>query len=132
MWGRLVTDPDEEFHKIVDGLDFDIPFPETVPDPEPLPPPELAKEADYDDDLSYRIPVRRPLRIPTGARLWAWAAVVAGPILLVLATMSDLWLPGTVILAAAIIFVAAVIYLIAQLPERGPSHPDWPDDGAVL
>lgn len=132
MWAWAVTDPDEEFHKIVDGLDIDLPFPESVRDPEPAPPVELSEADEYPDDLSYRIPPRRPLHFPSGARLWAWAAIVAGPIVLVLTTMADVWLPSSVVLAAAITFVAAVIYLIAQLPERGPSHPDWPDDGAVL
>ncbi len=33
---------------------------------------------------------------------------------------------------AVLTFVAAAIYLVSQLPEHGPSRPDWPDDGAVL
>lgn len=64
--------------------------------------------------------------------MWAWAAVLGGPTLMVLATLVGILLPRPAVLAAALIFVAAVIYLISQLPEHGPSRPDWPDDGAVL
>jgi hypothetical protein len=41
-------------------------------------------------------------------------------------------LPRPILLGAGLTFVACAIYLIAQLPERGPSEPWWPDDGAQL
>ena len=49
-----------------------------------------------------------------------------------LASASGRFLSGAVLLGAALTFVASAIYLIAQLPEHGPSQRDWPDDGAAL
>lgn len=62
----------------------------------------------------------------------AWFVVIGGPALLLLAMMASMRPPSVlvgVVIAAA---VAAVVYLIARLPDRGPSNPDWPDDGAAL
>ncbi len=142
---------DEEFDRIVERLDLELPFPaesteseETErrrhPSEQPIhpsqrdPEPSTGKERSPDefDDVAYRTPPARPRRPPSRARMAAWTAVLGGPALMVLATLSGFILPRPVVLAASLIFVAAVIYLISQLPEHGPSRPDWPDDGAVL
>jgi hypothetical protein len=136
-----VPDPDDEFKKIVEGLDLELPFPSDPDrpksshpsDPQFQPEPKRRAPAERDDDeIAYRTPPPRPKRPPRRARTLAWAAVLGGPVMLVLAMIAGIQLPRTVVLAAALIFVAAVIYLISQLPEHGPSHRDWPDDGAVL
>lgn len=136
-----MPDSDDEFKKIVEGLDLELPFPPDVEDPaqrhpsDPQFQPEAKRRAPAEregDEVAYRTPPPRPKRAPSRARTLAWVAVLGGPGLLVLATLVGILLPRPVVLSAAIIFVAAVIYLISQLPERGPSHRDWPDDGAVL
>lgn len=140
MSGRRVTDPDEEFNKIVEGLELEVPPSLDVEEPQGRhpsdptfqPEPKRRAPAEHDDEIAYRTPSPRPKRPPSKARACAWVAVLAGPGLLVTATLMGILLPRIVVLAAALIFVAAVIYLISQLPEHGPSHPDWPDDGAVL
>lgn len=126
----------------MEGLDLELPFPtEPEPgsegrhpsDPRFQPEPKRRAPAERDEDeIAYRTPPPRPRRPPSRARMAAWGAVLGGPSLLVLATLAGVLLPRVVVLAAALTFVAAVIYLISQLPEHGPSRPDWPDDGAVL
>ena len=141
MTDRTPESGDDEFDKIVESLDLELPFPDEAPEPEqwstpePWSQPEPKRRAPAerdDDDVAYRTPPARQRRPPNRARTLAWVAVLGGPGLLVLATMVGILLPRPVVLAAAIIFVAAVIYLISQLPEHGPSRRDWPDDGAVL
>jgi hypothetical protein len=137
-----VPDPDEEFNRIVEGLDLELPFPHETEaetdgrhpsDPQFQPEPKRRAPAEHEDDeIAYRTPPPRPRRPPSRARTSAWVAVLGGPMLLVVATLFGILLPRPVVFAAALIFVAAVIYLISQLPEHGPSRPDWPDDGAVL
>ncbi|MEO6471592.1 MAG: hypothetical protein ABIR57_06860 [Aeromicrobium sp.] len=136
---------DDEFDKIVEGLDLEM------PPPEPIEQDDVDSKQDRDqelwrqpepkgggpiyldeDSIAYRTPPPRPKRPPNKARTWALVTIFGAPGLLVLATIVGILLPRVVVLATALIFVAAVIYLISQLPERGPSHPDWPDDGAVL
>ena len=151
------SDPDDEFDRIVEHLDLDLSFPaddsrrhrhpsEQPPDDpgpdlrdEPTLPEELAqyssgkqRSPDEPDDLAYRTPPPRIPRPPSRSRTAAWIAVLGGPSLLMLATLGGVILPRPIVLAAALTFVAASIFLFSQLPERGPSHPDWPDDGAVL
>ena len=62
----------------------------------------------------------------------AWIAVIGAPVLLLVATMASWRLPAFVIGVVITAAVAGVVYLIARLPQRGPSNPDWPDDGAAL
>lgn len=135
-----MPDPDEEFKKIVEGLELELPFPTHEEKPGPRhpsdagfqPEPKRRAPAERDEDVAYRTPAPRHKRPPSRARTAAWIAVLGGPTLLVLATLVGILLPRTIVLAVALTFVAAVIYLISQLPEHGPSRPDWPDDGAVL
>lgn len=135
-----MSDPDEEFNKIVEGLDLQLPPSPEIEEPQGRhpsdptfqPEPKRRAPAERDDDIAYRTPSPRPKRPPSRARTLAWIAILGAPTLLVTATLAGVLLPRTVVLAAALTFVAAVIYLISQLPEHGPSRPDWPDDGAVL
>lgn len=130
-----MTEPKDEFDRIVEGLELDLSFTEEIvpePEPEPAPPrPDPVDEYDA-DEVAYRIPPPRTPHPPSRARMAAWIVIVCGPMLMVAATVAGLVLPRPVVVAASLIFVAAVIYLISRLPEHGPSHPDWPDDGAVL
>lgn len=140
MSGPRVAESDDEFNRIVEGLDLELPFPAEAEEPpqrhpsDPRFQPEAKRRAptEHDEDVAYRTPPPRPRRALGRARALAWIAVLGGPSLLVVATIAGILLPRAVVFSVALIFVAAVIYLISQLPERGPSHPDWPDDGAVL
>ncbi len=129
---------DDEFDRIVEGLDLEMPPTEHVEreiareQPKPEPAPEAFEPAWDEDAIAYRTPPPRQKRPPSKARTASWIAVLGAPALLVLATVVRILLPRPIVLAFALTFVAGLIYLIAQLPERGPGHPDSPDDGAVL
>lgn len=128
--------PDDDFDRIVEGLDLDFSFadePLAVPDEQPVTHPEPAQTDDEPDDEPFYRKVPPAVIVPrTRGRLLAWSAVLAGPLLIVLAAIGGLWLPRVLVAALALTFVAGAIYLIVQLPSHGPSRPDWPDDGAVL
>lgn len=129
---------DDEFDRIVEGLDLDFSLADQdaiIPDPNPDPYPAAARPAPVEEDadeVAYRTPAPRAPRPPNPARTTAWAIILGGPTLLVFATVGGIILSRPIVFSVSIIFVAAVIYLISRLPEHGPSHPDWPDDGAVL
>jgi hypothetical protein len=127
-----VTDPDP-FDEIVRNLDLDFDFPEPEPEPEPPEQPTHPSMASPDgDDQFYRRVEPRPI-VPRDPRmLFAWLGVIAGPLCIMITGALHLILPRPVLLGCGLLFVASAIYLIAQLPERGPSEPWWPDDGAQL
>jgi hypothetical protein len=133
-----VTDPDP-FDEIVRDLDLDLDFSEPAPvtRPQPTHPSAVGAgddrdDADDQDDQFYRRVEPRPL-LPRSPRvLLAWLGVIAAPLWIVVSSTLHLIMPRPVLLGCALVFVASAIYLIAQLPERGPSEPHWPDDGAQL
>jgi hypothetical protein len=128
----------DDFDKIVEGLHLDLSFPDEPADPVPDP---LDVHDVIDDPLDEPAPAEEPFYrhvAPTplvpkrqGVR-WAWAGVLGAPLVVLLAALANVFIDRTLIGAAALIFVASAIYLFLQLPEHGPSRPDWPDDGAVL
>lgn len=130
----------DEFDKIVEGLDLDLSFPDEPADPVIPDPPVTAWEPS-DDELDepaepeeqfYRQVDSRPLIPRERSIMLGWVGVVGAPVALILAKLAGLYLDSTAIAAAALIFVASATYLFLQLPEHGPSRKDWPDDGAVL
>jgi hypothetical protein len=127
-----VTDPDP-FDEIVRNLDLDLDFPESAP--MPAPPTEHTHPSVAStnrDDQFYRRVEPRPL-LPRNQRvLLAWYGVIAMPICIMASSVVHLVMPRPVLLGCGLVFVASAIYLIAQLPERGPGEPHWPDDGAQL
>jgi hypothetical protein len=127
-----VTDPDP-FDEIVRNLDLDLDFPESTRAPAPATEPTHPSVASADsDDHFYRRVEPRPL-LPRNQRvLLAWLGVIAIPICIMASSVVHLVMPRPVLLGCGLVFVAAAIYLIAQLPERGPGEPHWPDDGAQL
>ena len=83
------------------------------------------------DDQFYR--EVGPARLRSRGRVrFAWFVFVGGPALLLVTTMASMPLPTFVAALVVIAIVVSVVYLISQLPDRGPSNPDWPDDGAAL
>lgn len=132
-----MTDPDP-FDEIVRNLDLEIDFPEEsapVPTPEPVHPSVASTvddDDDDDDDKFYRRVEPRPI-VPRSPRvLLAWLGVIGSPICIMATSLMNLIMPRPILLGCGLVFVAASIYLIAQLPERGPGEPHWPDDGAQL
>jgi hypothetical protein len=129
-----VTERDD-FDKIVEGLDLDLEFPDEVPEPAPVDPPLVWSddtEPTEPEEPFYRKVEPVSLRPRRRGTAIAWIALGGAPLLLVIATMFGEILPRPILGAAVLTFVAAAIYLVAQLPEHGPGRPDWPDDGAVL
>ena len=134
-----MTDPDP-FDEIVRDLDLDLDFSEPAPaaPQQPTHPSAIANEQDDqddeddEDDQFYRRVDPRPV-LPRSPRvLVAWLGVIAAPLWIVVSSTLHLIMPRPVLLGCGLVFVASAIYLIAQLPERGPSEPHWPDDGAQL
>ncbi|HKY58515.1 MAG TPA: hypothetical protein VJL80_10780 [Aeromicrobium sp.] len=130
-----MTDPDP-FDEIVRNLDLDLDFPQPAhppaPPAQPLRPAAAEDDQDDQDDQFYRRVQPRSI-LPRDPRvLLAWLGVIAGPIIVMASSAVHLILPRPVLLGGGLIFVASAIYLIAQLPERGPGEPYWPDDGAQL
>lgn len=139
-------DDDRAFDEIVEQLGLDLSFPEQEAPRHPsgadgssaAAETDAVDELDLDDlppdrdELFYRRVDPGPAKPWTGQRLLALAAVLGPPLLLVICTVSNYWLPRTVVLGCGLIFVAGAIWWIAQLPEHGPAHPDSPDDGAAL
>jgi hypothetical protein len=133
-----VTDPDP-FDEIVRNLDLDLDFPEpalppALP-PQPTHPSAGSDDRDDDhdeDDQFYRRVEPRPV-LPRNPRvLLAWLGVIVTPVAIVVSSVLHLLMPRPVLLGCGLVFVASAIYLIAQLPERGPGEPHWPDDGAQI
>ncbi len=126
----------DDFDKIVEGLNLDLEFPDEAPDPAPVEPPPVVGSDDTEpvepEEPFYRQVEPTPLRPRSRGVTMAWTALGGAPLLLVVATMVGEILPRPILAGAVLTFVAAAIYLVSQLPEHGPSRPDWPDDGAVL
>ena len=131
-----MTDPDP-FDEIIRDLDLDLDLDFSEPAPAPAAPsqpthPSAAGARDNGDDQFYRRVEPRPV-LPRNPRvLFAWIAVIVVPLWIVASSTLHLLMPRPVLLGCGLVFVASAIYLIAQLPERGPSEPHWPDDGAQL
>ena len=127
-----MTDPDP-FDEIVRNLDLDLDFPESTPATEPDVQPVHPSAASADsDEPFYRRVESRPI-LPRNPRvLFAWLGVIGAPLWMILSSVAHQIMPRPVLLGCGLLFVASAIYLIAQLPERGPGEPHWPDDGAQL
>jgi hypothetical protein len=129
-----MPEPDDEFDEIVQRLDLDLDFPDQAPPkarPEE-PEPEPVEFDDIPDEPFYRRVTPRPPRAPRRGHTLGWIAVLGSPAAIMVATFLHIWLSRPVLLGIGLTFVAGAIYLISQLPEHGPSRPDWPDDGAAL
>jgi hypothetical protein len=128
-----VTDPDP-FDEIVQHLDLDLTFPDVVEQPvaQPVHQPPPPSFHDPEAEPFYRrIEPHDP--VPHRPRvLLAWLGILGGPALIMIASIVQWILPRPLLLGLGLIFVASAVYLISQLPERGPGEPNWPDDGAQL
>lgn len=126
-----MTKPDP-FDEIVRNLDLDLSFPKPAGAPEPTPQTAAAGPPEPEDDQFYRRVEPRPPAQHNPRILLAWFGILAGPVVIMITSSLHVILPRPILLGAGLTFVACAIYLIAQLPERGPSEPWWPDDGAQI
>lgn len=101
---------------------FDRPAPRSGEDPAPADA-DLAKAP----DAPYVPPAPPPVPRTTADRRAAWAGVIGGPTLLLLALLVGLSLPAVVVLALVVAFVGGFVYLVVKMP-REPRDPG--DDGA--
>lgn len=134
--------PRDDFDRIVEGLDLDLTgledFDRSAAQAaaareraELEAEQRRAAEPEEQDDQFYR--EVGPADLPTDRRTTtAWLVILGGPALLILARIAGMTPPPVLVATAVIAAVCAVAYLIARLPDRGPSNPDWPDDGAAL
>jgi len=138
-------DDRDEFDRIVEGLDLDLTGLEDLdaaaerrareaeepsPDPGDELPPELREDGDEETAFYRQVPPAR-LRPARGTGL-AWAGVLAAPLLVAASLFFGFWVPEWFIGLLTVVAVSSVAWLFWRLPERGPSQPDWPDDGAEL
>ena len=127
-----MTDPDP-FDEIVEHLDLDwnVADAEAVPPVEPPAPPPVVINDPEAEPLYRHIEAREPVPHRPGVLL-AWLGILSGPVVIMLAGLTHFIVPRPLLLGLALVFVASAVYLISQLPERGPAEPWWPDDGAQL
>ncbi|TNC23332.1 hypothetical protein [Mumia zhuanghuii] len=144
------TSDDEEFERIVAGLELSFPDPDDdppVPDADPPPPltpaqgvfqprwsDRLSHEEDEDEsawDTSDFVPPQ-PEPLPPGDR-WtraAWAGLIGGPALLFVLAVVGAPVPGVIPGAAVVAFVVALVVLLVRRGDH--DRGDDPDHGAVI
>jgi hypothetical protein len=90
-----------------------------VPDPDPI-----------GLDEHYEPPEPPPLPHADLASRLTWAAVIGGPLVLLLAAVLPGLIPSFVLALALLAFVAGFVVMVARMPNERPF--DGPDDGAVV
>jgi hypothetical protein len=104
--------------------------PQLRPDPRLIVPGEPVQELDEPQESERYVPPEPP-PLPRGdlvSRL-AWAGVLGGPVLLLLATVVWPSMPQWLLLCSLAAFVGGFVTLVSRMPARPP---DDPDDGAVV
>ncbi len=82
-----------------------------------------------EDDEGYIPPEPAPLPRGDAVSRLAWAAVIGGPLFLLIAALAWRDLPSWLLLAALGAFVGGFVTLVARMPDE---RPDDRDDGAVV
>lgn len=125
-------EPDDEFDRIVAGLDLSIPegFGADTPEPD-------KHVADADDHQPEREVVERfeppelgPMPPLDPATKIAWVALLASPLALVVATVIGWIMPRLLSGALVVAFVGSIVFLIAR--RGNDNRGDDPDQGAVI
>jgi hypothetical protein len=85
-----------------------------------------------DDSEGHYVPPPPP-PLPETDRITrlAWAAMLGGPALIVLAALLHIGLDSTIVVIALVAFLGGFGTLIARMRDRAPQDDGW-DDGAVL
>ena len=98
------------------------------PEPEPTGPRDYVRP---DDDDHFVPPPPPPLPEADRVTRLAWAALLGGPTLIILAALVGIGLESWVALLAVVSFVGGFGTLVARMRERPRQDDGW-DDGAVL
>jgi len=84
-----------------------------------------------DPDDHFQPPTPPPVPLPDAISRAAWAAVLGGPLFLIIATIFDLDIAGWPGLLGLGAFVGGFVTLVARMPDRPPNDLGG-DDGAVV
>jgi hypothetical protein len=132
----LGDDSRDEFDRIVEGLELELPDDLDLAAPTPAPEPATSGTFldAYDDEVheteaAYRNapPVSRSVSRNIIA---AWCGLALGPLVVFFTMASSTSLPRELGYLLVALSVGSAIYLFTQLPEQGPSDPY--DNGAQL
>lgn len=142
-WGTAGSDPVPRWSVLEDAPDDDAT--DAPADPAQRPPlssrlvrrsPEPAEPAPpvdpYDDNEGHYVPPPPP-PLPEADRVTrlAWAALIGGPTLIILAALFGIGLESWVSLLAIMSFLGGFATLVARMHDRPRDEDGW-DDGAVL
>lgn len=94
------------------------------------PPASMPWHPTQPDDDHFEPPTPPPLPMPDTIGRFAWAAVLGGPLFLIIATLLHLDVSGWPGLFALFAFVGGFVTLVARMKDRPPD--DLGDDGAVV
>ncbi len=93
---------------------------------------DVAGPPPHDDpDDHFEPPTPPPVQLPDTITRAAWAALLGGPLFLILATLFDLDISGWPGLLGLGAFVGGFVTLVARMPDRPPNDLGG-DDGAVV
>jgi hypothetical protein len=84
-----------------------------------------------DPEEHFQPPTPPPVPLPDTISRAAWAAVLGGPLFLIIATIFDLDIAGWPGLLGVGAFVGGFVTLVARMPDRPPNDLGG-DDGAVV
>ena len=127
---------DEAWQAIVDNFgdraEIDDPAPvapAAPPAPEPDPDPSAASASAYDEAERFVPPPPPPLPRPEPKRAIAWSGLFGAPVLMLIAMVLQVDLPGLLDYLLIGWFVGGFLYLVATM-SRTPREP-W-DDGSRI
>ena len=145
LFARIVADFDQDAQEPVppwpvaeDASDTDTDTVEALPERPPLSsrllrsrPAENPAPPEDDSEGHYVPPPPPPLPETDRITRLAWAAMLGGPALIVLAAILNIGLDSTIVVIALVAFLGGFGTLIARMRDRAPQDDGW-DDGAVL
>lgn len=132
-WAGIVAGfnapPDDRVPTWPASEDVDVDAP-AEPAPTPLVAPQAQGAPPVADD-HFEPPPPPPVPVPDTINRFAWAAVIGGPLFLVMGAVLDLDIAGWAGFAALSAFVGGFVTLIARMKDRPPPGLDG-DDGAIV
>lgn len=125
---EATADPGPARTEPADRLGQDLPAVDDLPDPSDEAP--IDHDERPDSEHHYVPPEPPPLGRPDLPSGIAWAGVLGGPVLLLLAAVLTWDLPGLLTAACVTGFVGGVVFLVATMDD-GRGRDGW-DDGAQV
>ncbi|PJJ56055.1 hypothetical protein CLV56_0259 [Mumia flava] len=128
---------DDEFERIVAGLELSVPDEDDEPAPARAEPDvfeprwsDPLEESDADPDDVFVPPEPPPVSVGDRVSRIAWTVLVGGPALLLVLALAGVRLSGPVLAVIALGIVAAFVTLMAR--RSGTDRGSDPDNGAVV